>query len=409
MNTQISPKICIYCGNKVRNVKKGEHIIPKAIGGGLTTDKVCQDCNNQFSQIDKELCSRSPLSIIASQEIDAHIWQTWDVDLSSHNLLLEGIPNWAAKSFVLYPQIIFEQNGPQIRCDFDELRQFGHEDYERVLVKSMLKSYRCHESGEKRWLHFEHIESNANILHKYRFPPRIFWRHTIGELAKRLRKGKKTSLIMRYLTEADRRFALNVLDNWNLNGEFRKQEEAIGSYFPEIRCFFELNMTLRALAKMAINILAEFCPNTPVNKNHFGDVIKIIVGDHPVTANLLKMNGFVYPSDIESIKCPNGGHSFRLLYMDKQWHVYSSFFGGRIGTFIKFPGPNNEDWRSADICAPLKSKNWSKTTSNILQPFTVRHGWQDLKKIIPSAEMINLKSELHTYTTNRDKRGKSNY
>ena len=200
---------------------------------------------------------------------------------------------------------------------------------------------------------------------------------------------------MRYLTEADRRFALNVLDNWNLIGGFNKLDVAIGSYTPEIRCFFDLDMTLRALAKIAINILAEFCTNTPVNKNTFEDVVKVIVGRTPVTDNLLKMNGFVYPSDIESIKCPNGGHSFRLLYMDKQWHVYSSFFGGRIGTFVKFPGPNNEDWCSADLQAPLKSKEWSKITSNILQPITVRHGWQEITKFIPTVEIFNAISELH--------------
>ena len=120
-------------------------------------------------QILIELCCRSPLSIIASQEIDAHIWQTWDVDHSSNNLLLEGIPNWSAKSFTLYPQIVFEQTSSQIRCDFEEMQQFGCADFQRVLIKSILKAYRYHEAGEKGYLHFEHIEPNANIINKYRF------------------------------------------------------------------------------------------------------------------------------------------------------------------------------------------------------------------------------------------------
>ena len=55
-------KPCVYCGGEVRGVSKGEHVIPKALGAALTMNTVCKDCNNAFSDIDKELCSRSLLS-----------------------------------------------------------------------------------------------------------------------------------------------------------------------------------------------------------------------------------------------------------------------------------------------------------------------------------------------------------
>ena len=81
----------MYCGEHTKGVKKGEHLIPDAIGGTLSTKDVCDQCNNLLSDIDRELCSRSPLSFVAAKEIDGHVWQAWDVDETS-GLLLEGRP-----------------------------------------------------------------------------------------------------------------------------------------------------------------------------------------------------------------------------------------------------------------------------------------------------------------------------
>ena len=49
---------CIYCLGPVGKVKKGEHIIPHAIGGTLSLRTVCRKCNGSFSEMDRELCSR---------------------------------------------------------------------------------------------------------------------------------------------------------------------------------------------------------------------------------------------------------------------------------------------------------------------------------------------------------------
>ena len=114
-----STKTCIYCGGEALKVRKGEHIIPKAIGGRRTISDfckgrtVCNPCNNgPLSELDDELCRRSPLSVIASQEIGSHIWQVWDVDNQADNLLLEARPDWCAQSLAQYPQIVFERSSP---------------------------------------------------------------------------------------------------------------------------------------------------------------------------------------------------------------------------------------------------------------------------------------------------------
>ena len=77
--------VCMYCGQLTRRGHKGEHILPEAIGGTRYLNEVpnrtvCTECNcGVLSQIDRELCSRSYLSVIASgdgetarEETDVH-------------------------------------------------------------------------------------------------------------------------------------------------------------------------------------------------------------------------------------------------------------------------------------------------------------------------------------------------
>ena len=67
--------------------------------------------------------------------------------------------------------------------------------------------------------------------------------------------------------------------------------------------------------------------------------------------------------------------------------MYSSFFGGRMGAFVVFPGPNNEDWGSAEIVAPIKSPSWEFKTTRIIQPLPVTVEWEDPEVICPSLKL----------------------
>jgi hypothetical protein len=210
MAIQTARSACIYCGGHVGRVKQGEHIIPAAVHGALTIKTVCGNCNNAFSQIDTELCSRSPLSIVASQQIDAHLWQIWDVDHGNRNLLLEARPDWTDRSLTLYPQMVFEQGGPQIRGDHEEMLAFGRGSFQCVLIKSLLRAFRRYKAGQGRWLHLERIQEAATRIGGYRLPPRIFTRRSIQELADRMLQDKRAAFVLRYQRETDRRFALNA-------------------------------------------------------------------------------------------------------------------------------------------------------------------------------------------------------
>lgn len=387
---------CIYCSRAVGRVRKGEHIIPEAIGGALTIKSVCSQCNNDFSPLDRELSSRSPISIVASQQIDAHLWQAWDVDHSDSDLLLEAYPDWNHELLTLYPQTVFDRSRPHVRGDYDELRNFGPEDFSRVFVKAMLQAYRRYEAGEKRWLHFERVDGEQLVQRGYRLPARIFSRMTIWELATRLRNKKPAAFVLRYLNTVDRRLALNTLDTWPPRRRHRsvQLERAIGSPLPVIAYVYDAAKVLRAIAKLAVNLISYCCPNSKIDHEGLRQVINVIKGEAPVTPQHLNANGFIWASDIEPIKAEGQSHSFHIVHGDGQWHVYSSFFGGRIGTFVRFPGPNGEEWTYADIVAPLRSKDWQVRTGKVLRPLKSHIEWKDFSKMVPTIPMLHTETKL---------------
>src|SRR5262245_33840679 len=210
MGASTPKRSCLYCGAPTKKGRKGEHIVPAAIGGALTLNDVsdrvvCPKCNSGvLSHLDKELCSRSYLSVVASQQIDAHLWQAWDVDHSSEHLLVEARPSWAddevMNHLVCYPQLTFERTGPDVRGAAEEVLRFGREDFVKVLFKAVRQCFVRYCANEKGALHFERVQSGA-INHGYRFPPRIFTPHSITKVARNI---NKQSFVLRFANEDDK-------------------------------------------------------------------------------------------------------------------------------------------------------------------------------------------------------------
>jgi hypothetical protein len=393
---------CMYCGNPTKRGGKGEHIVPKAIGGALTLNdtsdkRVCPGCNSGvLSEVDRELCSRSFLSVVASQELDAHIWQAWDVDHSSGNLLVEAKPEWDGgflSQLICYPQMTFERTGPDIRGDLEEIQHFGHEDFEKVFRKAIRQAFHKFSANEKGSLHFERIQSG--VIHAgYRLAPRIFTRHSIAEIARNI---NDQSFILRFVTDADRRFALRSLSLLGEGRQCTKWTQRPGSTLPTISVFFDIGVTLRALIKLGLNLIAAYCHNTPVNHDTFRQAMRLILGEGQINPGLFNQMGFVRATDIQCIKDDGGGHSFRLVHMGGHWRVYSSFFGGRIGSFVLIPGPNYENWACADIVAPIKSRDWMFRKREIIQPFGVKVQWADSTEVAPSLKLQNSISAIRCF------------
>lgn len=380
---------CIYCGGTLTGVSEGEHVIQAALGGRVTIQTVCGKCNGLFSALDKELVSRSFMAAVASQEVDSRIWQVWDVDHAAGNLLIEARPDWKLSRMHTYPQIVFDPKGIQTRCGLDEAAKFGQRDAMRIIERSVLRA-RCELiAGNRRAMHFERInfsEENA-FDRQYRFPPRAYFPHSLQVLADRLQKRKLASCTVRFATQRGMRTALNALQYWNRDMSIQSVSERQSSRLPAFRFIFDTGMVLRSLVKVGVNLIAYCCPNTPVNPATFQLATNLVRGEIPVAPEDLKLHGFVNINGVKSI-ASEGAHCFRLFHSSRGWMVIGAFFGGKIGTVVRFPGPNFERWSVLDVTAPINSKTWTLSPSNLSIPGHLKVCWTSADEIMPSAGII---------------------
>jgi hypothetical protein len=379
-------RLCLYCGFPTGRVKKGDHLIPDAIGGKIATKDVCSRCNNDLSDIDRELCSRSPISLVASKEIEGHIAQAWDVDENDRNLLLEGRPDLVRSSFRIFPQMVVLPRGEQFRADWHELREFGIEKFHTLFKRRLRKAFWQYEHGNKKAIIFSELPYNEDLLTRYTYFPRFFVRGTVADAC-----STKT-IELGYDSRAAKRMAMARIEaGLQTKGEMRS-EVGMSSPLPTIRFFCDGGKVWRALAKIAINLLHHYCSRTEVNLLTFPRVIDEILGKrrfHPIR---LSRSGFVCHSDLATIASTDGSHFIRLSWERGFWIAAMAFFGGQIGAAVKFPGPNKELWRTLDVKAPINSSDWTITPSSLVIPSKFHVEWSDLNKMIAGGGFVEIHS-----------------
>jgi hypothetical protein len=301
-NQVTNPKIkanCLYCNAESASSK--EHVIPKTLGGKVTLPKsvgICNRCNNGvLSQIDRELCNRSYLSVIASREINESFWHAWDVDHRDGNVFVEARPRWqdgTLRSFICYPQISFDRTGTHVRGDASEVVQFGFSDFQSVAFRSAKRLFQEYCYGKKRRIHFEKVPLSL-IGSENRFPPRLFFRKSIREIA----SEGSSSCVLRFCHEDDKRQAFRELDkldpyrpakpNWTTNPS---------SNLPRFAIAFDAGDALRGMLKIGLNLLLFAATSTDTRDKSFELTRRIISGKTHVTKHLLQQNGFVHPGDL---------------------------------------------------------------------------------------------------------------
>jgi hypothetical protein len=393
-------RLCLYCGSKVSKGKKGEHIVPEVIGGELTLKKfagkwVCIECNTgELANVDRELCSRSHLSIVASQEIASHLWQMWDIDHGAGNLLVEAKPDWEErelKRIYHYPQIIFDGAVRQMRGDAEEMERMGREAFEEVLNTAVRSAFQRYSHGMKGAINLERVRNDL-VANGYRLPPRIHSQHSIFEIA---RKVNSQSFTMRFNDEGELRKAfleLSRMENPRRRA-FTRYSVVSSSRIPTLSLYFDTGMALRGMLKIAVNLVAAFCRHTTIDYKTCPHVFNMVLGNTHVNERDIAANGFVHADDIQDIAQP-GCHSFRITSIGNLWAVFSSYFGGRIGTAVTFQGPNHEDWGTMDIVSPIRSKIWCVSSLNICHPMKVRINWVDSRAITPTLRNQSERSKM---------------
>lgn len=131
-----SPRLavtCVYCDGPLKKIGKGEHIIQQALGGRAKYLRcVCGTCNTtRFSQLDKELCSRSPLGVLAQQVFAVAGGASWGYDVD-RDIALEARPLPGFTSPPLWPQLVLLDNTPLFAFDYQESLGPGMADFARA-------------------------------------------------------------------------------------------------------------------------------------------------------------------------------------------------------------------------------------------------------------------------------------
>src|SRR5262249_5931994 len=153
----------------------------------------------------------------------------------------------------------------------------------------------------------------------YRLAPRIYTPHSISEIA---RNVGKQSFVLRFASEEDKHFVLQTLPNLPDGRGLTGWTHKPGSHYPTSCFFFYIGAPTRPIMKLGLNLVAAHCPNTPVNHESFAGAIRVIRGQAgQIPPPVFLMNGFVHAEDVQAIKAPGNAHSFRLVHMDRKWHV----------------------------------------------------------------------------------------
>jgi hypothetical protein len=363
---QPTQRICIYCGEPALKVKRGEHIIPEAIGGSkkMTIKSVCATCNNEtLSGLDTELCSRSPLAQVAGLEKDRPFPQTWDVDESDDNLLLEARHDrdGSDSRYVIpyvFPQLIIRPTGIQFRADYDHLMEYGEDRFYRDFVARLQTALKRYQQGDKKAFRGATEKPNAEMLKQYTYPPRFFVR---GSIAEACDTEKNKTIFLGYLENADRELALAELPNALTDGPLTETRMATGSAAPPARTNYDGSKVWRALTKIAFNMLHHYCKRTTVDREHFPRAVAEILGERPLASDILRYSGFVWAHDVASLNAPPNTHACRFHHDGRLWHAVFSFYGGQIGAVTSFEGPCYETWKMLDVQAPVGSADWTTT------------------------------------------------
>jgi hypothetical protein len=163
---------------------------------------------------------------------------------------------------------------------------------------------------------------------------------------------------------------------------------------------------MRALTKIAINLISDTCESTRVDSRTFPEAISFVLSGSNAHPSMFRDIGFVCPNEVAELHRNDAGHAFRIHFDRRTWTVYSSFFGGRVCSVVRMPGVSSEDWTSCDIStsipvasAPAATTKWEILKSSLLRPISVKAILSQPDKITPYLKLINS----HTFLDVRER------
>jgi hypothetical protein len=336
---------CVYCGGSTADVKKGEHVVPAALGVNVTLRCVCQKCNGQFSELDKELTSHSLLGVLVRTTFGTRGDMCWGYD-AKHDIALEArtLPGFAAGP--LWPQLVILEKGTLFAFDEDDVRTKDVDALQTAFSEHLSAALRASDEKTKRYRFvWQKLSKGPD---RGQFPPRVYTEHRFDEF----KPGMQFKC--RYLAGEDRDRILDRVRGWRpAKGTL---EFEVGT--PELRALsrYQPTLVLRGLVKIGVNLLAHLAGPEGVNRKRFPVAIAYVLRGRPF-APRDDRNGFVVNADVKQLGCPANCHCFVLRHDGTQWICDFAFFGGKLGARITFPGPLVADWQCATVTTPFAGED----------------------------------------------------
>jgi hypothetical protein len=355
---------CRYCGN-IEFKQSKEHIIPKALGGRLKIRDVCENCNNQkLSFLDKELTSKSPISLVLLfSNNQKSLNEFWLVGENKGQCFLEAKIDSLKQMPIISPQAIFSESGLDFWFDIESLINIGMtaEQFPNILMKNAKRALRKAEgNGINRSLPLFKRDKDLLKASSIDMPPRVF----VRDLDYLLRSKDKVQL--GYIDNERVRALLNEIDTWPELGKKVKFKSRHSSVESSTYIIFSPAILQRALAKISFNMLAYLCTNTEINLHNFPDLASYILGNNQSFVKVCKIH-FIEESYNPDLRKAPKNHTVRIQHYSDIWQFHWSFFGSTVEAIVTFPGISKELWHIKEVFIPMNSESWKITEHTIFQ------------------------------------------
>jgi len=382
-----SKRTCIYCGGPTGRVRKGEHVVPRALGGTKTIKNVCSTCNNGvLSTLDEELATKSPLSIARMLSLEKATDRLWAIsgDKQSGAIRYESKYDASRGTLVTYPQLILEQDGWTLTADDSDIQQIGIGEFQRMFFSCLTLRKKLINAPLK------------DTVDTDNYPPRIFSRRPLCKFEEGM------NFHLGYATESDKDFARNCLSRIRESTRIDSPAERVFGSESSLEISCDQFVVARGLLKISVNLIAWFM-GSDFETDEFTPAIRRIMDPRTCGLGLLKSVSFVQAGELDELAAQSKGHSFRFDFEPerKMWTCCASFFGGTIGAVMEFPGMR---WRSntVQVHVPLNNDDWNVEERSIWTPSPrPKRSWDQLERMINNFELTPQGGRVET-TAHRD-------
>jgi hypothetical protein len=319
--------ICIYCTlSKPDDQRSKEHVLQRSLGGDLTVQFVCRDCNSGFSKIDQALSDRSTVTLS----------RVANTPSTAHRVKAGGITTFYEKDRDLFIEVdLRNQLTPVVLPQF-HLRPDGKGEFialDRAAAEQVIE-----------FMNQNFTAGTMGSVHRFYGLPNGTPTNTAALVVRKPGDG-----YIRLPAAEDENWYLPMLKTaWEQNfvtGLANANAIPKAGKFPEVRLDITLapNDVFRAIAKTAFNVLAFKRGQELMLRSEFDLIRKYIKGELVLPQDLgtdeiaidKRFVDEILP-DQQRIGFVDEGHAVVFCYLKPELIAFVTLYGSHL-FLVRFP------------------------------------------------------------------------